>query len=237
MRLFESELKVIEAANIAAASLGDDPNHTVSAAAMDIHGNIYTGVNVYHFTGGPCAEQVVLGVAAAAKSDPLMTIAAVSSRGQRIIPPCGRCRQVLLDLQPDVHVAVPGDSGPVMVSIRDLLPNQYMYQDDCVNRFVRFDKRYYDEVRLGLKRTTVRWRDPVTVGPKTFVFEDHPGHPVLTGEVIRLEQFSLDCLTAEQANVKHDTDMDEYRAGLHQRYPDMPANAVVDVVKFDVFTD
>ena len=57
---------VIAKAMELAATLGDDQNHTVAAAAMDLNGNIYAGVNNYHFNGGPCAELVVLGIAASA---------------------------------------------------------------------------------------------------------------------------------------------------------------------------
>jgi cytidine deaminase len=87
MKLFESELSVIAAAENLAATLGNDPNHTVAAAAMDAAGTIHTGVNVYHFTGGPCAELVALGAAAAAGAGPLLTIAAVGNEGRGLIPP------------------------------------------------------------------------------------------------------------------------------------------------------
>lgn len=50
MKLFESELRVIEAAEELAATLGEEKNHTVAAAAMDAYGTIYRAVNVYHFT-------------------------------------------------------------------------------------------------------------------------------------------------------------------------------------------
>ncbi|GAA1524353.1 hypothetical protein [Brevibacterium permense] len=56
MELFDSELRVIAAAENLARTLGADANHTVAAAAMDTTGRIHTGVNVHHFTGGPCAE-------------------------------------------------------------------------------------------------------------------------------------------------------------------------------------
>ncbi len=39
-------------------------NHTVAAAARGHDGRIITAVNAYHFTGGPCAELVVIGTAA-----------------------------------------------------------------------------------------------------------------------------------------------------------------------------
>lgn len=78
--LYNVESKVLDAALKLAASLPDTDEHTVAAAAMDANGVIYTGVNVYHFTGGPCAELVVLGVAATATA-PLITMVAVGRTG------------------------------------------------------------------------------------------------------------------------------------------------------------
>lgn len=118
--------QVVEAAEHLAVTLGDDPNHTVSAAAVDSSGRIHTAVNVYHFTGGPCAELVLLGTAAAANAGPLLAIAAAGDQGRGLIPPCGRCRQVLLDLQPGISVAVPGAVGPELRPIQALLPDAYL---------------------------------------------------------------------------------------------------------------
>jgi cytidine deaminase len=69
--LYPNEQRVLDAANALVAQLGNNPLHSVAAAAMDTLGHIYTGVNVAHFTGGPCAELVVLGAAAAAGAGPL----------------------------------------------------------------------------------------------------------------------------------------------------------------------
>lgn len=123
----DSELRVIAAAEKLAGSLGADQNHTVAAAAMDTTGRIHTAVNVYHFTGGPCAELVVLGVSAAANAGPLLTMAAAGDRDRGLIPPCGRCRQVMLDLHPDLLVAVPEAGKPVMRPIGALLPDTYFF--------------------------------------------------------------------------------------------------------------
>jgi cytidine deaminase len=54
---------------------GSDPDHSVAAAAMDTHGRIHVGVKNHHFTVGPCAELVVLGIAATADAGPLVTMA------------------------------------------------------------------------------------------------------------------------------------------------------------------
>lgn len=111
MDLFDSELRVIDAAQTLAAKLGDDPNHTVAAAVMDTLGRIHTGVNVHHFTGGPCAELVAIGAAAAAHAGPLVTVAAAGCDDRGLLAPCGRCRQVILDLHPDALIALPEQPG------------------------------------------------------------------------------------------------------------------------------
>lgn len=80
--------------------IGSDPNHTVAAAAMDAAGRIRSAVNVDHFTGGPCAELVVMGAAAAAGAGPILTTAAVGDHGRGLISPCRGWRQPLHDFHP-----------------------------------------------------------------------------------------------------------------------------------------
>ncbi|MEZ0158893.1 hypothetical protein AB8850_13940, partial [Streptomyces griseorubens] len=62
-------------------------NHTMAAAARATDGRIVTGVNAYHFTGGPCAELVVVGTAAAQGAYDLRTIVAVGHRDRGVVPP------------------------------------------------------------------------------------------------------------------------------------------------------
>ncbi|CAF9907492.1 MAG: hypothetical protein GOMPHAMPRED_005122 [Gomphillus americanus] len=109
-------------------------NYTVGSAALSTEGSIFVGVNVFHFTGGPCAELVTLGVAAAggcSEPDKLTHIVAVADRETSILPPCGRCRQALLDLHPNINVIVEKDeteSWKVM-PVAKLLPYSYRYKD------------------------------------------------------------------------------------------------------------
>jgi len=229
---FESELRVVAAAEQLAAALGAERNHTVAAAAMDTTGRIHTAVNVYHFTGGPCAELVVLGVAAAAKAGPLLTIAAAGDQGRGLIPPCGRCRQALLDLHPDIVVAVPGDNGPQVQPIRKLLPDAYFYPDANVRRVVRFNKRYYDSVANGTKTSTVRYDDPIAIGKALFVFEEDEQHRTLSGEVTSTTRHRLAELTPAQAHLAPGAAIEDLRKGLRGHYPNMPEDAEIDVVTF-----
>ncbi|MEH0549013.1 cytidine deaminase [Streptomyces sp. B21-105] len=104
-------------------------NHTVAAAARDQDGRIITAVNAYHFTGGPCAELVLIGTAAGQGAYELDTIVAVGDRERGVIPPCGRCRQVLLDYFPALKVIVGHDDHVRSVPITDLLPETYVWAD------------------------------------------------------------------------------------------------------------
>lgn len=122
----EVEANLIVAATKTITSINQSTTHTVSAAGLSTNGNVYTGVNVHHFTGGPCAEAVVLGAAAAANDSKLTHIVAVGDQGRGVLNPCGRCRQMLADLQPDIKVVVIGSEGARTETIRDLLPFAYV---------------------------------------------------------------------------------------------------------------
>lgn len=123
--------ELVEAATrlVAAHAKGDD--HTVACAARDRDGRIITGLNVYHFTGGPCAELVTIGAAAAVGAYDLTTVVAAGNGGRGVLPPCGRCRQVLLDYFPRIEVVVRTEnglrteSGLRTVPVRELLPYAY----------------------------------------------------------------------------------------------------------------
>ncbi|MFK0239183.1 cytidine deaminase family protein [Streptomyces vinaceus] len=119
---------VAAAAHVARTRCRGD-NHTVAAAARARDGRIVTAVNAYHFTGGPCAELVLIGTAAARGVYELDTIVAVGDRDRGVIPPCGRCRQVLLDYFPTVKVIVGNHDHARTVPIPDLLPESYVWAD------------------------------------------------------------------------------------------------------------
>ncbi|GAA1524361.1 hypothetical protein GCM10009690_29730 [Brevibacterium permense] len=66
---------------------------------------------------------MVLGAAAALGAGPLVAIAAVGDHDRGLLAPCGRCRQVILDLHPDALVAIPDTEGrPSIAPIPALLP-------------------------------------------------------------------------------------------------------------------
>jgi len=104
---------------------GDNQNHTVAAAVLADDGKVYTGLNLFHFTGGPCAEIAALTAAISAGNNHLIKIVAVGNNNRGVLAPCGRCRQVLFDYYPNMDVVVGKNQDLVLVPIRDLLPETY----------------------------------------------------------------------------------------------------------------
>ncbi|MBS3179662.1 MULTISPECIES: cytidine deaminase family protein [unclassified Pseudoclavibacter] len=126
----EVELAVVEAARStidAATDAGPDEDgiHTVGAAVRSADGTIHVGVNLHHFTGGPCAELVALGAARASGTRELTHIVAVGNHGRGVMSPCRRDRQVLADHYPDIRVILPSPGGLISVTARELLPLAY----------------------------------------------------------------------------------------------------------------
>ncbi|MGW6276618.1 cytidine deaminase family protein [Kribbella sp. NPDC055071] len=93
--------------------------YTMGAAVRGVDGRMYAGINLYHFTGGPCAELVALGRARAEGARDLTTIVAVGNENRGIYAPCGRDRQILLDYHPGIRVILP---APGWTPIEALLP-------------------------------------------------------------------------------------------------------------------
>ena len=120
--LTDDDRELIARATHLVETHGDDRLHTVGAAARAADGSVVAGLNLFHFTGGPCAEIVVLGMAASAGLRELATMVAVADRGRGVIPPCGRCRQIMLDLHPEIEVIMPDRAGARRTPISELMP-------------------------------------------------------------------------------------------------------------------
>ena len=113
---------------------------------------MFSGVNLFHFTGGPCAELVALGAARASGGREILTIVAVGNGGRGVLAPCGRDRQVLADYYPGCRVIVPTPDGLSSVTCTDLLPGVYRAHDavelpavdDSDTQVLEFSARYLD---------------------------------------------------------------------------------------------
>jgi cytidine deaminase len=120
--LTESDRELIAYAQRIVDEHGDDDVHTMGAAVRAQDGSMFGGINLYHFTGGPCAELVAIGHARASGAGTLTTIVACGDRGRGPVGPCGKDRQILLDYHQGIRVILPTEHGVRGVRITDLMP-------------------------------------------------------------------------------------------------------------------
>ncbi len=229
-----NESRVLDAAVRQGRVLGTSGVHTVAAAAMDTQGRVFTGVNVHHFSGGPCAELVALGAAAAQGAGPVVTVAAVGDQGRAVLPPCGRCRQVLLDLHPDCFVVMPPDEEPTLVPVRKLLPDASHPYGAAPERFIRFSPAYFENVREGLKTQTIRYDDPISLGPAWLVFEFDTGYRRLRGNVEHIAEKRMDEIDEQDVRNEAMSSTAELHAALRHHYPSIEDDAAIRAVSFRV---
>ena len=92
----------------------------VAAALVTDKGNVYRGVCIDTACSlGFCAEHAAVAAMLTAGEDCVEKIVAVGSQGD-IMPPCGRCWELLMQLgNPDALVLVAEDTA---VKVKDLLP-------------------------------------------------------------------------------------------------------------------
>jgi len=101
-------------------------NHTVGAALRCADGRVFLGVNCDGIHGS-CAEYIAIGAAITAGARDFDTIVAVHDHApNNLLPPCGNCRQMLLEYCPNIKVILNDEKGEmVKVNVRDLLPLAY----------------------------------------------------------------------------------------------------------------
>ncbi|MEF2529575.1 MULTISPECIES: ASCH domain-containing protein [Streptomyces] len=231
MHLPQEDQELVEFARHIVETNGDGETHTVGAAVRDAQGRMFGGINLYHFTGGPCAELVALGHARAEGARDLTAIVAVGDRGRGVLAPCGRDRQILLDHHPGIRVLVPVADGIRSVAITDLLPHAYVWAEQSAAQTLYFHRTYLDAVRAGRKTSTVRFRDPVEPGPVNMVFELDED-VVVPGVVTRITPKTVAELTESDAVADGFRDLAELQDRLRFHYPDIKPTDDVSVVHF-----
>ena len=100
----------------------------VGAALLARSGHIYTGCNVENASYGlsTCAERVAVFKAVFEGERDFEAIAVVTEKG---VPPCGACRQVLMEFEEDIQVIVADEAGVYRVfSLQELLPEAFTPQ-------------------------------------------------------------------------------------------------------------
>ncbi len=96
----------------------------VGAAVLTARGDLFTGVNLDLACGiGFCAEHSAVAEMLKTRQSRVAAVAAVGRRG--VLPPCGRCRELLIQIDPANAAAAvlvaPGET----VSLGELLPRHW----------------------------------------------------------------------------------------------------------------
>ena len=102
----------------------------VGAALQAADGSIYSGCNVENssFPAGSCAERNALGSAINAGQQEFVAIAIVSE-ADTPTPPCGMCRQALVEFAPSLPVTSYGAVGAsAQWTLTELLPAPFTGQ-------------------------------------------------------------------------------------------------------------
>ena len=120
------ELKDIAAATLSPRQVSEDIEvGGVAAALVTDQGNVYRGICIDTACSmGFCAEHAAIAAMLTAGEDKVAQIVAVNW-DKSVLPPCGRCREFLLQLgNPETQVLVAEDTA---VPVKELLP--YSWQD------------------------------------------------------------------------------------------------------------
>lgn len=101
--------------------------YPVGAAVLCGSGVVYRGCNIENaaYSATMCAERTALFAAYAAGEREFVALVVIAG-SDRPVPPCGVCRQVLVELAPDMPVVLANMDGATQYTTpRDLLPGAF----------------------------------------------------------------------------------------------------------------
>jgi cytidine deaminase len=129
-----ADLALVEAARAVLVKHYKPFWHTVGAALRTRDGRVFTGVHLGATVGrlSVCAEAIALGRAVLEGDGTVECAVAVrhpkpgeAVQEIAVVPPCGACREMLTDFDPDADVIVSTPGGLVRMPVRVLLPLPY----------------------------------------------------------------------------------------------------------------
>jgi cytidine deaminase len=115
---------ISEARKLARPIVTSEECSAASVASVIISGlgNTYTGVCVDFECGiGFCAEHAAVAEMLKRRESKISVVVAVNDRGE-VLPPCGRCREMMWQLDPANREALVVLGGDWALPLRELLP-------------------------------------------------------------------------------------------------------------------
>ncbi|MFI1414996.1 hypothetical protein ACH4Y0_34455 [Streptomyces sp. NPDC020707] len=108
--------------------------HQIAAAVLDAEGGLHLGLHMDAMVGraAVCAEAGALSAARLVTDAELVAVAAVrypkptEAAEARVVPPCGLCRELLLDHAPGLRAVVHDGTHAVLTPLDSLLPHKYV---------------------------------------------------------------------------------------------------------------
>ena len=135
MKLSDTDKDLIAVASEAIRQRYRNDWQEVGAAMRTRDGRVITGVNIDAYLGrmAVCAEAIAIGRSITESGDNgIETIVAVRhprphepDQSIKVVSPCGSCRELIHDYDPQARVIVPNGAEMSVMSIGELLPNKY----------------------------------------------------------------------------------------------------------------
>lgn len=227
---------LVSAASAHAAECNDKNGHAVASALLTRSGHIVLGLNSHHSLGGECGEFSALSDHASTyPNDQVTAVVAVHGRTGQVMSPCGKCRQILSDLDPAIQCVVRSSSGLEAVSVATLLPFAYDRRSAELPQKIYMWEGYEASIRDGSKRQTIRIDDPFRPGPAQLVFEKESGDIVtIDATVTSVTTTRCRDLTERHARCDGFASLTELHLALRKHYPELAENDVADVVSFEL---
>jgi hypothetical protein len=121
--------------------------------------------------------------------------------------------------------------GAILHQVRDEAFVDLHFLDGEVR--LRFRATHLPAVRDGSKRLTMRFRDPVHVGPALLVFESDD-EVSLAGHITSTTAKSVGSITNDEARDDGFASAADVLPGLRDYYPDLQASDEIVIVRFEV---
>jgi cytidine deaminase len=127
VELDDKDLDLIEHAKETRRRLYRAGRYEVASALRTRSGDVFTGIHMEASVGfaDVCGEVAAICHAVAHGHEDLDTIVALNADGSDgfyLMPPCGRCREVISDMNPEAWVIVGAMEQPYKLRVSELLP-------------------------------------------------------------------------------------------------------------------